>query len=169
MPTRSGSHIDAVLAKISRRVLEDVWIGGYRRAFLTTVAATLVGGAITGWLQLASQATTSWISWSAIALFGLAGSASLIAVAFQRFRWCCAAAYVSGMATVVGWALVWWHRTAPPGTSPGTSAWMVVGALAATVLALMWLGVIIAPSERSQPDMRAAAATAKARSGTRGW
>jgi hypothetical protein len=40
-------------------------------------------------------------------------------------------------------------------------AWMVIGVFAASVLTLTWLGVILTPSERSQPDMRAATATAK--------
>lgn len=158
-------HIDAVLRKISRRVLEDVWIGIRVRAFLVAVVATLVGTAIVGWLQLAARDTTSWISCGAVALFGLAASASSLAVGLRRFRWCCAAAYISGMATVVGWGMVWWYRTAPPGRSMGTSAWMVLGVLAATVLTLTWLGVILTPSERSQPDMRAASATGKVRSG----
>jgi hypothetical protein len=39
---------------------------------------------------------------------------------------------------------------------------MVIGVLAATVLTLTWLGVILTPSERSQPEMRAASAAAKA-------
>jgi hypothetical protein len=58
--------------------------------------------------------------------------------------------------------MVWWHQTAPPRSSPRPSAWMVIGVLAATVLTLTWLGVILTPSERSQPEMRAASAAAKA-------
>lgn len=162
--TGSDSHIEAVLRKIGRRVFEDVWMSGRVRAFTLAVVATLVGTAMIGWLNLTAKAnaqtTTSWISCVALALFALAASVSSLAVCLLRFRWCCAAAYISGIATVVGLGMVWWHQTAPPGSSPRPSAWMVIGVLAATVLTLTWLGVILTPSERSQPDMRAASATA---------
>ena len=158
MATSSDTHIEAVLNKIGRRVLEDVWISGRTRAFTATVAATLVGTAMIGRLNLTATAnaatTASWISWVALALFALAASVSSLAVCLHRFRWCCVSAYIGGIATVVGVGMVWWHQTAPPGSSPGPSAWMVIGVLAATVLTLTWLGVILTPSERSQPDMR---------------
>lgn len=163
--TRSDTHIDAVLRKISHRVLEDVWMSARVRALLAALAVTLIGAAVTGWLGLAGQAATSWISYAAIVLFGLAASASSLAVGLRRFRWCCAAAYLSGLATVAGWAMVWWHRTAPSGTVPRPCGWMVIGVVAVTALAVTWLGVILTPAERSQPDMRAASAPARARSG----
>jgi len=169
MSTGDDTHVETVLKKIGQRVLEDMWVSGHVRAFTITVVATLVGAAMMGWLNLTAKAnaaaTTSWISWIALALFTLAASVSSLAARLLRFRWCCAAAYISGIATVVGLGMVWWHRTAPPGRSPGPSAWMVIGVLAAALLTLTWLGVILTPSERSQPDMRARSATAKARSG----
>ena len=143
-------------------------MSGRVRALLAALTATLVGAAISGGLGIAGQAVTSWISYGALTLFVLAAAASTVAVSLRLFRWCCAAAYVSGIGTVVGWAMVWWHRTAPPGTVPRPCAWMVIGVVAVTALAVTWLGVILTPSERSQPDMRAASAPATARSGPHG-
>lgn len=122
MSPGSETHIEAVLNKIGRRVLEDVWISGRARAFTATVVATLVGTATIGWLNLTATAnaatTPSWISCLASGLFALAASVSLLAVGLLRFRWCCAAAYLSGIAAVAGVGMVWWHQSAPPGSSP---------------------------------------------------
>jgi hypothetical protein len=169
MPTSSESHIEATLRKIGRRVLEEVWISGRLRAVAATAVAVLVAVTIIGLTSPATEfnahARMSWLSCIATAFFGLAALVSSLAVCRPRFRWCCAAAYISAIATIVGLGMVWWHRTAPPGSSPGLSAWMVTGVFAAAVLSLTWLGVILTPSERSQPDMRAAAATTRARIG----
>nr|WP_325503319.1 hypothetical protein [Mycobacterium sp.] len=165
MTSRNADHIEAVLRKIGRRVLEDVWKSGRARAFAVMAMATLVGVTIVGWLGLAAEATTSWLSCIAITLFGLTALVSSVAVCRLRFRWCCAAAYVSAIAAVAGLGMVWWHRTAPPGSSSGPSAWMVIGVLTAAILNLAWLSVILTPSERSQPDMRAASASAHVRCG----
>lgn len=169
MPTADDAHIEGMLRKIGRRVLEDVWISGRVRAIAAVAAATLTAATVLGGLSLAATAAaaarTSWLSCIATALFGLTASVSAVAVCRPRFRWCCAAAYAGTVATIAGLGMVWWHRTAPPGSSAGLSPWMVTGVLAAIVLSLTWLSVILTPSERSQPDMRVATEIAEARIG----
>ncbi len=163
MSTGSDTHLAAMLNKIGRRVLEDVWLGRRVRAVAALAVAALTAATVVGCLSLAAaQARTSWLSWVATGLFGLTAAVSALAVCRPRFRWCCAAAYVGVVATIAGLGMLWWHRTAPHGFAAGISAWMVTGVLAAAVLSLTWLGVILTPSECSQPDMRAAADAANA-------
>lgn len=160
VPTGSDTQIESVLRQIGRRVLDDVWIGGRVRAVTFGAVATLAGAALNGWLGTAARATaqmpTGWISHVAIGLFTLTAALSSVAVRLRRFRWCCAAAYIGGIATVAGLGMVWWHQTAPPGRSAGPAAWMVIGVLACVTLTVTWLGVILTPLERSQPDIRCA-------------
>ena len=159
--TGSETQIESVLRQIGRRVLDDVWMSGRARAFTLGAVATLGGGALNGWLDTAAKATaqtqTVWISQAAIGLFVLTAALSSAAVGLRRFRWCCAAAYLGGIATVTGLGMVWWHQTAPSGRSAGPSAWMVIGVLACATLTVIWLSVILTPLERSQPDIRCAA------------
>jgi len=166
MSTGGDTHLEAMLNKIGRRVLEDVWLGRRVRAVaalaVTTLAAATAAGCLSLAVGTAAQARTSWLSWVATALFGLTAAVSALAVCRPRFRWCCAAAYMGVVATIAGLGMLWWHRTAPHGFAAGISAWMVTGLLAAAVLSLTWLGVILTPSECSQPDMRAAADAANA-------
>ncbi|WP_407688314.1 hypothetical protein [Mycobacterium sp. HUMS_1102779] len=158
MPTSSDSHLEEMLGKIGRRVLEDVWLSRRVRAVAGVAVAALAAATVLGCLSLATvQARTSWLSCVATALFGLTASVSSLAVCRPRFRWCCTSAYISVVATIAGLGMVWWHRTAPPGSAAGVSAWMVTGVLCTIVLSLTWLAVILTPWEHSQPDMRVAA------------
>lgn len=162
MATDCQTDLDSALRQISRRVLEDVWISGRVRAFTLGAIATLGGGILCGWLDsipnTAAQIHTAWISQVTIGSFTLAAVLSSAAIGLRRFRWCCAAAYFTGIATVLGVGTVWWHQTAPPERSAGTAAWMFVGVLACATLAATWLLVILTPLERSQPDLRHAVA-----------
>lgn len=148
-------------------MLEDVWISGRVRAFTLGAIATLGGGILYGWLDSTTDAAapthTAWISRIALGSFTLAAILSVAAIGLRRFRWCCAAAYVTGIATVLGLGTVWWHQTTPPGRSAGPSAWMFVGALACATLTALWLIVILTPLERSQPDLRKARADRQVR------
>ncbi|AQT82907.1 hypothetical protein B1R94_18015 [Mycolicibacterium litorale] len=143
--------VEVMLRRIGRSVLEDVWIG--RRAALCMLIGVVVLGvdASTGWLAADHSV---WISRVAIGLFTVTGALSSIALWRRRFRWCCAAAYAGGLSTVVGFAVVWWHQTAPQSLTPGPSAWMTVGVVCAAALTIGWLRLILTPLERSQPDIR---------------
>ena len=162
MATDCRTDIDTALRHISRRVLEDVWISGRVRAFTLGAVATLGWGILHGWPDstphAAAQAHTAWISQMTLGAFTLAAVLSLATIGLRRFRWCCVAAYVTGVATVLGLGTVWWHQTAPPGRSAGPAAWMFVGVLACATLTAIWLIVILTPLERSQPDLRHAGA-----------
>jgi hypothetical protein len=77
--------------------------------------------------------------------------ASATALWRKRFRVCCAALYLSGVATAAGFGAVWWCQTSPARVAVW---WPLAGFVAAAVLAVCWLGVVLTPLERSQPDMR---------------
>ena len=160
--TDCRTDIEWALRQISRRVLEDVWISGRVRAFTLGAIATLGGGVLWGWLSsrphTAAQTQTAWVSQLTLGAFTLAAVLSSAAIGLRRFRWCCAAAYVTGIATVLGLGTVWWHQTAPLGRSAGPAAWMFVGVLSCATLTAVWLIVIVTPLERSQPDLRSAIA-----------
>lgn len=151
VPTGSDDTVEVMLRRIGRSVLEDVWIG--RRATLAILVAvvTLGADAATGWLAAEHSV---WISRVAIGLFTLTATLSAVALWRRRFRWCCAAAYAGGLSTVVGFAVVWWHQTAPQSLTAGPSAWMTIGVLCAAGLTAGWLRLILTPLERSQPDIR---------------
>lgn len=139
-----------------------MWISGWVRSLTLGAIATLGGGILYGWLDSTADAAahthTVWISRIALGSFTLAAILSAAAIGLRRFRWCCAAAYVTAIATVLGFGTVWWHQTAPPGRSAGPTGWMVVGVLACATLTVTWLTVILTPLDRSQPDLRNGAA-----------
>ena len=54
-------------------------------------------------------------------------------------------------ATAAGFGAVWWCQTSPARVAVW---WPLAGFIAAAVLAVCWLGVVLTPLERSQPDMR---------------
>ncbi|MCK5756776.1 MAG: hypothetical protein KAH46_29145, partial [Mycobacterium sp.] len=85
-------------------------------------------------------------------ILALAAGSSLIARATRRFRWCCAAAYLCGLGTVVGLGGFWWVRT---GATGPTLSWLVGAAdVAVLCLAVAWLTLLAAPVQRTHPDMR---------------
>jgi hypothetical protein len=162
----ADAQLEVVLSQISRRVLDDVWVSGRLHTCTLVLVHALAGATIIGWLSLTAKPDTlaapCWVSYLAVTFFGLTALASGFAVRLRRFPWCCAAAYLGGITTVVGFGVVWWHQTAPPGRTLGPSVWMVIGVLGAAGLTLTWLGVILTPIERSQPDLRVALARAQA-------
>ena len=87
-------------------------------------------------------------------LFSLAAATSATALWRKRFRVCCVALYLSGVATAAGFGAVWWCQTSPARVAVW---WPLAGFVAAAVLAVCWLGVALTPLDRSQPDMRAKA------------
>ncbi len=87
-----------------------------------------------------------------IGLFALMATLSSVALGLWRFRWCCAAAHLGGIATIAGLGMVWWDQIAPSGRSAGTSAWMVIGTLACVTLTVAWLGVGRVHNSTHLPD-----------------
>ncbi|OBC08452.1 hypothetical protein A5784_07330 [Mycobacterium sp. 852013-50091_SCH5140682] len=138
------------LRTIEGRVLDEVWMG--RSRFAGGVAAVLVlaVSAVTWWC-LGDTGAAQGVPAVSLVMFALAGAASSVALARRRYRWCCAAAYFSGLATVIGVGALWWLRTGHHGTG---LAWLVAADLAVAALTGHWLTLVFTPIERSQPDMR---------------
>ncbi|GAY16699.1 hypothetical protein MSZK_34250 [Mycobacterium sp. shizuoka-1] len=146
-----------MLRQIWRRVLDEVWMSRPARLVTLAVAAGSVGAATTGWAEISdAPAARIPICLVAAAMSLLAAAASVIAVTVRHFRWCWVAGAVSGLATVTGVGVIWWHQSAPPGQTQGPTAWMVIAALCAAWLTATWIRVITTPLERSQPDLRMA-------------
>ncbi|CAN3127923.1 hypothetical protein ACNUDN_08405 [Mycobacterium sp. smrl_JER01] len=143
------SHVDSTLRSIERRVLGEVWIGSPRAGAGSALAVTL------GIVALASATYAYRLGHAAAliadSLFLAAALISLAALTFRRFIWCCAAAYLCGIATVTGVGAFWWYRTAEVDSAPVSTA---LGCLLAAALTLGWLSVLLTPVQRSQPDMR---------------
>ncbi len=160
VPSSSDHDVEAMLRRIGRRVLDDIWISRRVRVFTGAVGATLAGAAVFGWADVSDRSVTATpgIAICAVALtfFTMTTALSSIALLRCRFRWCTAAAYGGGLGMVVGFGVVWWHQTTPNAQCPGPCAWMVVGALCSVALTVTWLRVILTPIERSQPDIRLA-------------
>jgi hypothetical protein len=49
VPNTSDHDIEAMLRRIGRRVLDDVWISGQVRVFAYAVVAVLAGASVFGW------------------------------------------------------------------------------------------------------------------------
>jgi hypothetical protein len=160
VPNTSDHDIEAMLRRIGRRVLDDVWISGQVRVFAWAVVGVLAGASVFGWADVGDRSATATpgIAICAVALtfFTITTVASSITLLRSRFRWCTAAAYGGGLGTVAGLGLVWWHQTTPSTQCPGPCVWMVVGALCSAALTVTWLRVILTPIEWSQPDIRLA-------------
>jgi ABC-type Fe3+-siderophore transport system permease subunit len=144
---RHAIDLEHTLNAIGRRVFDEVWISTVRHR--TTAAGLALLGLAAGlsWFE-----TSQWVPKVVAVLFALAATASAIALWRKRFRASCAALYLSGIATVAGFGAVWWCQTSPARVAVW---WSLAGFAAATILTACWLGVVLAPLERSQPDMRA--------------
>ncbi|ORA28874.1 hypothetical protein BST13_27750 [Mycobacterium aquaticum] len=138
------------LRTIEGRVLDEVWMGRWRFAAGVLAVLVLVVGAVTWWF-LADTGAAHSVPMVGLVMFALAAVASAAALLRRRYRWCCAAAYFSGLATVVGVGALWWLRTGHHATG---LAWLVAADLAVMALAGHWLTLVFTPIERSQPDMR---------------
>lgn len=138
--------VERMLADIEHRVLEEVWLGRRR--------------SLTGWALIAALVVTVML-WRvdaagpvptiAAVMLATASGMSALALARCRYRWCCAAAYSCGLASVFGVGAFWWARTGRP-AAPLT--WLMLADVAVVVLTALWLMVIGTPVARSQPDMR---------------
>lgn len=146
-----GTSLEAMLASIRDHVLEDVWIGGARRSVAAVLACGLAATALFG--IGAAYRDGQWVAVVSDVLFISLSAFTLIALYRTRFKWCCAAAYSGGLATVAGAGGYWWHHTAHIG-SPLPAA---LSTIAAAALTAHWLSIVVTPVDRSQPDMRAAA------------
>ncbi|ART71528.1 hypothetical protein BTO20_25915 [Mycobacterium dioxanotrophicus] len=146
----AGDAFMDTLRTIEGRVLDEVWMGRWRFAAGVLAVLVLVVGAVTWWCVAESGAAHS-VPMVGLVMFALAGAASSVALARRRYRWCCAAAYLSGLATVVGVGALWWLRTGHHATGLG---WLVAADLAVMALAGHWLALVFTPIEQSQPDMR---------------
>jgi hypothetical protein len=142
--------VERMLQDIEHRVLEDVWLGRGRSAAGCALVAVLGTAVVAWWIDAVGFASNRMPTVAAAVLL-LASGASGVALAVRRYRWCCAATYCCGLASVIGIGAFWWLRT---GRSGAPMTWLVLADIAAVVLAIFWLAVIITPIERSQPDMR---------------
>ncbi|MFN8032067.1 MAG: hypothetical protein U0Q47_02085 [Mycobacterium sp.] len=160
--TSNDHDIEAMLRRIGRRVFDDVWISRRVRVFAGVLVAVLAGAAVFGWADTHQRHVTATpgVAVCAVALMFFTMTSVLSSIALLRscFRWCTAAAYGSGLGTVAGLGVVWWHQTTPNTQCPGPCGWMVVGVLCSAALVLTWLRLILTPLEKSQPDIRVGSA-----------
>lgn len=147
------SSIEDTLRTIEGRVLEEVWIGSGRFATAGGSAVMLALASVLWWRGGHADPVhpSSGVPTVSAALFVVGAVVSGATLVRRRYRWCCAAAYCSALATVAGVGAFWWLRTGRHGAG---LVWLVLADVAATALAVCWLTVIVTPIERSQPDMR---------------
>ncbi|WP_395312032.1 hypothetical protein V4U86_13315 [Mycobacterium sp. AMU20-3851] len=138
--------LEATLKQIEHRVLEDVHLPPWARR-VAWVAATvlIVAGVI-------ATAAGGGIPLAAAALGAGAAICSVVTLRRRRFRWCVAAAYLSGVSTVAGVGAFWWSRTSS--ADPILAASTGVSAVAAATLTAVWISVAITPVKDSHPDIR---------------
>ncbi|OBB60399.1 hypothetical protein A5757_09940 [Mycobacterium sp. 852013-51886_SCH5428379] len=138
--------VEATLRQIEHRVLDDVYLPLWARRAAWVATTVLI---ITG--------TTAWVGGAGLPLaaatlgFG-AALCSITSLWRRRFRWCVAAAYLSGVSTVAGVGAFWWSRTGS--ASPILTTSTVVAAVAASTLTAVWVSVAITPVSDSHPNMR---------------
>lgn len=138
--------VERMLDDIEHRVLEEVWLGRRR-----SVTGWALVGSVFATVMLWRIDAAGHVPTVATVILSTAASASGLALARRRYRWCCVAAYSCGLASVFGIGAFWWVRTGRP-NAPLT--WLMLADIAILVLTALWLAVIVTPIERSQPDMR---------------
>lgn len=121
--TNEVRTIERMLRDIEHLVMEEMWLGR-TRSIVATVAVTTLP---------------------------MASAASGFALVRHRYRWCCAAAYCTALASVVGTGVFWWLRT---GQSGAPLMLLTLADVAVVTLTIFWMTVIVTPVDRSQPDMR---------------
>ncbi|PQP48028.1 MULTISPECIES: hypothetical protein [Mycolicibacterium] len=141
--------IEATLKQIEHRVLNEVYVPLWARRVARVAATVLIVTGITAW---AMGHDDGGVPLAASVLGAGAAICSAVSLRRHRFGWCVAAAYLSGVSTVVGIGAFWWCRTGSAGpiltTSTGASA------VAAAALTAVWVSVAITPVKDSHPDMR---------------
>lgn len=148
MAGRNGALVDT-LRVIEAKVLEEVWIGSVRWGVGVGLSVVLV--AVSAWWCGGPGHASGGVPTTSAVLFVVAALTSAMAVFRRRYRWCCAALYCCGLATVIGIGAFWWLRT---GRHSAGLGWLVLADVAAIGLMLCWATVVVTPIERSQPDMR---------------
>ncbi len=138
--------IEETLEQIESRVFDDIRLPSWARRTAWAATTVLVMAGITalvigGALPLVTSA-----------LGAGAAICSVVALRRRRFRWCVAAAYLSGLSTVAGVGAFWWSRTGSEGPILATSTG--VAAVTAATLTAVWVAVAITPLQDSHPDMR---------------
>ncbi|SBS77222.1 conserved membrane hypothetical protein [uncultured Mycobacterium sp.] len=154
----SGPRTDSIeetLTGIESRVLEEVWIGTGRSVSYGVLAAVSAVAVMVWWLDMADEVSAYGSNrLPAMSMVGLALAAIASAVALwrRRFRGCCVAACICGLAAVIGIGTFWWLHTGRPGAA---LTWLLVADVAAGLLTMGWLSLVVTPMECSQPQMRA--------------
>lgn len=143
-----GTHtVEQMMQHIETHVLEEVWLGRSRAGVGSALVVMLCTSAAVWRIDASGHVPTV-----AAVMLLLASGVSGLALARRRYRWCCAAAYSCGLASVLGIGAFWWLRTGRPGAA---LTWLMLADIAVVALTVLWLAVITTPIERSQPDMRA--------------
>ncbi|BBZ04491.1 hypothetical protein MCHIJ_39280 [Mycolicibacterium chitae] len=138
--------IEETLEQIEHRVFDDIRLPPWARRVAWAATTVLIMTGITEWvIGGALPLVTS-------ALGAAAAISSVATLRRRRFRWCVAAAYLSGLSTVAGVGAFWWSRTGSAGPILATSTG--VAAVAAATLTAVWVAVAITPLQDSHPDMR---------------
>ncbi|BBY16112.1 hypothetical protein [Mycolicibacterium litorale] len=138
--------IEATLKQIEHRVLDDVYLPIWARRVAWSAATVLIITGITAW------AVGEGVPLVASALGVGAAISSAVSLRRRRFRWCVAAAYLSGVSTVAGLGAFWWCRTSS--ADPMLATTSGVSAVAAAALTAVWVSVAITPVRDSHPHMR---------------
>ncbi|BBY77394.1 hypothetical protein [Mycolicibacterium parafortuitum] len=141
-----GQSIEATLKQIEHRVLDDVHLPAWARRAAWAATTALVVTVIVAWVVGGS------VPVAASVLGAGAAACSVVTLRRRRFRWCVAAAYLSGVSTVAGVGAFWWSRTGSAGPILATST--AVAAVAAATLTAVWVAVAITPVKDSHPDLR---------------
>ncbi|MBV5243485.1 hypothetical protein KUF57_08045 [Mycolicibacterium sp. PAM1] len=138
--------IEATLKQIEHRVLDDVELPPWARRVAWAATVVLVMTVLAAWVVGGA------VPVAASVLGAGAAACSVVTLRRRRFRWCVAAAYLSGVSTVAGVGAFWWSRTGFAG--PILEASTGVAAVAAATLTAVWVSVAITPVKDSHPDMR---------------
>lgn len=138
--------IEATLKQIEHRVLDDVELSPWVRRVAWAATTLLVMAVIAAWVVGAG------LPLAASALGAGAAVCSLVTLRRSRFRWCVAAACLSGVSTVAGVGAFWWCQTSTAVAILTISAG--VSAVSAAALTAVWVSTAITPVKDSHPDMR---------------
>ncbi len=138
--------IEATLKQIGYRVLDELHLPLWVSRVVWTAATVLIATAIVAW------AVGGGLPLIASVLGTGATFCSIVTLRRRRFRWCVAAAYLSGLSTVAGVGAFWWARTSSADAVLAVSTG--VSAVAAATLTALWVSVAITPVQDSHPDMR---------------
>ncbi|WP_234810085.1 hypothetical protein [Mycolicibacterium moriokaense] len=138
--------IEATLKHIEHRVLDEVHLASWARRVAWVVSTVLVVAGVTVW------AVGVGVPLATSALGVAAAACSVVALRRRRFRWCVAAAYLSGLSTVAAIGAFWWVLTSSAEAILAVLAG--VSAVAAAALMAVWVSVAITPVKDSHPDMR---------------